>query len=276
MVEDEVVVEDEVILEEEDSVEVVVVDEGYHSALDCTTCKNSLVKLEESYKQQIAALELALKNQQNLIDKYYYIKNELTNDEENFFEGKGKGGKGYVKKGCDLQQFALKEQYLNKIRNDEKRRFRFLELDHKAQIIICKIDALRGPGSDNYFIDKLLEVFEEKSMQLQRQKKAVEEMKEQEDEYVNTIDELMEQREKTTKEKDLEIEYLRSNVQVVLVGKEGGGGSGDSSKRKKGKKSKEHLKTEDEYQVMLASMEVLRELDDGVYENVVKMLGWQK
>ena len=101
-------------------------------------------------------------------------------------------------------------------------------------------------------------------------------MKEQEDEYVNTIDELMEQREKTTKEKDLEIEYLRSNVQVVLVGKEGGDGSGDSSKRKKGKKSKEHLKTEDEYQVMLASMEVLRELDDGVYENVVKMLGQQK
>ena len=141
--------------------EVVVVDEGYHSALDCTTCKNSLVKLEESYKQQIAALELALKNQQDLIDKYYYIKNELTNDEQNFFEGKGKGGKGYVKKGCDLQQFALKEQYLNKIRNDEKRRFRFLQLDHKAQIMICKIDTLRGPGSDNDFIDKLLEVFEE-------------------------------------------------------------------------------------------------------------------
>ena len=65
----------------------------------------------------VAALELALKNQQNLIDKYYYIKNELTNDEENFFEGKGKGGgKGYVKKACDLQGLALKEQYLAKIK----------------------------------------------------------------------------------------------------------------------------------------------------------------
>ena len=36
-------------------------------------------------------------HQQNRIDKYYYIKNELTNN-ENFFEGKGKDGKGYVKK----------------------------------------------------------------------------------------------------------------------------------------------------------------------------------
>ena len=46
------------------------VDEGYQTTLDYNTCKKSLVKLEESYKQQIAALELALQNQQNLIDKY--------------------------------------------------------------------------------------------------------------------------------------------------------------------------------------------------------------
>ena len=38
----------------------VIRDEGYQSALDCTTCKNSLLKIEESYKQQIAALELEL------------------------------------------------------------------------------------------------------------------------------------------------------------------------------------------------------------------------
>ena len=99
MVEDEVVVDDNVVVEGEG----MTVDEGYQSTLHCTMCKKNLVKLEESYKQQIAALELALKNQQNLINKYFYIKNELTNDEENFFEGKGKGGKGYVKKACDLQ-----------------------------------------------------------------------------------------------------------------------------------------------------------------------------
>ena len=57
----------------------VIRDGGYQSALDCTTCKNSLVKIEESYKQQIAALELELIHKQNCIDKYYFIKN----DEEN-------------------------------------------------------------------------------------------------------------------------------------------------------------------------------------------------
>ena len=273
LVEEEVMVEEAGVLEEEGCRR----DEGYQSALDCTTCKNnSLVKLEESYKQQIAALELELKNQQNLIDKYYYIKNELANDEENFFEGKGKGGKGYVKKGCDLQQLALKEQYLSKIGNDEKRRFGFLQLDNKAQRMICEIEALRGPESDNDFIDELLETFEEKSMQLQRQKKTVEEMKEQEGEYINTIDDLMEECQKITKEKDLEVEYLRDNVQVVLVEKDKSGGLGDMSKSKKGKKCKEHLKTNDEYQVMVASMEVLRQMDIGVYENVVQMLEWQK
>ena len=272
LVEEEVMVEEAGVLEEEGCGR----DEGYQSALDCTTCKNGLVKLEESYKQQIAALELELKNQQNLIDKYYYIKNELANDEENFFEGKGKGGKGYVKKGCDLQQLALKEQYLSKIGNDEKRRFGFLQLDNKAQRMICEIEALRGPESDNDFIDELLETFEEKSMQLQRQKKTVEEMKEQEGEYINTIDDLMEECQKITKEKDLEVEYLRDNVQVVLVEKDKSGGLGDMSKSKKGKKCKEHLKTNDEYQVMVASMEVLRQMDIGVYENVVQMLGRQE
>ena len=38
-------------------------------------------------------------HQQNWIDMYYYIKNELTNNARGeLFEGKGKDGKGYVKK----------------------------------------------------------------------------------------------------------------------------------------------------------------------------------
>ena len=36
-------------------------------------------------------------------------------------EGKGKSGKGYVKKRYDLKQHALKKQYLWKIRSNEKR-----------------------------------------------------------------------------------------------------------------------------------------------------------
>lgn len=59
----------------------------------------------------------------------------------------------------------FKEQYLSKIKRDKKRCFRFLQLDNKAQFIICKIDALRGSESDNHFIDELLGTFEENSMQ---------------------------------------------------------------------------------------------------------------
>ena len=126
--------EDQAAIEEDGKVVVHEAwDERYHSALDCTTSKRNLVKMEESYRQQITALELKLLSQQNCIDRYYYIKNELTNDEENFFEGKGKGGKRHVRKACDLKQLALKEWYLSTIKNDKKRCFRFLWLDHEAQ-----------------------------------------------------------------------------------------------------------------------------------------------
>ena len=111
----EVELEEEVVIEEDG----VILDEGNQSILDCTTCKKSLARMEESYKQQITAFELELTHQQNCIDKYYYIKNELTNDEENFYKGKRKSGKGYVKKGYDLKQHALKKQYLRKIRSNE-------------------------------------------------------------------------------------------------------------------------------------------------------------
>lgn len=51
-----------------------------------------------------------------------------------------------------------------KIKGDEKRCFRFLQLDNKAQFTVCKIDALRGSGSDNHFVDELFETFEENSI----------------------------------------------------------------------------------------------------------------
>ena len=86
--------------------------------------------------------------------------------------------------------------------------------------MISKIDALRGSVNDDQFIDKLLEIFEEKSMNLQRLKETVEKMKQVESEYVKTIDELMHQHNEIIKEKDHEIDYLRKNVQIVLVEKE--------------------------------------------------------
>ena len=64
-------------------------------------------------------LELELQHQRNVIDKYYRIKNELSNNEENFFDGKGKDGKGYVKKDCNSKQLAIKERYLNKIKSEK-------------------------------------------------------------------------------------------------------------------------------------------------------------
>ena len=140
--------------------------------------------------------------------------------------------------------------------------------------MICKIDGLRGSGNDDYFIDKLLETFEERSMQLQRLKETMEEMKQLEGEYVKTIDELMHQQHNNTiKEKDQEINYLRKNVQVVLVGKER---SGELSKRKNEKKSKNINKLDDEYEITIANMQALRQPDNVVYENIVKMLGWDK
>ena len=44
--------EDEALLEEENAIEEkrMIVDEGYQSALDCSTCRKSLAKMEESYK----------------------------------------------------------------------------------------------------------------------------------------------------------------------------------------------------------------------------------
>ena len=276
MFEDEVVHEDEALLEELEE-EHVIEDEGYQSKLDCTTCRKSLImKMEESYKQQIASLESKLIQQQNRIDKYYYA-NELTDDEENVFEGRGKG---YVKQACDLKPLALKKQYLGKIKC-EKRRFRFLQLDDKTQLMLCKIDALRGPRSDNNFIDELLETFERNSMLLLRLNKTIEEIKEQEDVYVKTHDELKHDHEKIIKEKDEEIDYFRENMKVVLVGEESCDFLGAPSKKmKNGKQCKKNLKTDEsedgEYQISIANMEGLRELNGVVYYNVVKMLGWKK
>ena len=135
---------------------------------------------------------------------------------------------------------------------------------------------MRGPRSDNNFIDNLLETFERNSFQLLRLNKTIGEMKEKEDEYIKTRDEVKHNYEKTVEEKDQEIDYFRKNMKVVLVGEGRCDFLGEPSKRKKCKK---HLKTDElhgEYQISIANMEGLRELNGVVYYNVVKMLGWKK
>ena len=93
-------------------------DEGYQSTSDCTTSKSmedKSVKMEGCYEQLTTAMELELELHQNLVEKY---KNELTDDAEGY-KGKGKDGKGYMRKACNSEG-DLKEQYLSKIKSEEK------------------------------------------------------------------------------------------------------------------------------------------------------------
>ena len=87
--------------------------------------------------------------------------------------------------------------------------------------MICKIDGLRRSGNNDYFIVKLLETFEEKSMQLQRLKETVEEMKQLEGEYAKTIDELMLQHHKTIKEKDKKLTIQERMYKLCWLGRRG-------------------------------------------------------
>ena len=252
-------------------------DEGYQSAFDCTTCKhveNSLLKMEESYKQQIRDLEFELELQYKLIEKNNDIKNKLMDDDE--LEGKGKGGKGYVKKMCDLEeeQLMLKEQYLSKVKS-EKKYLRFQQLDDETQLMICKIDALRESGIGNNFFGELLGMFERKSMQLEKLKKTVEEMKELEEDYAMTINELVDDHEKIIEEKDQEIDCLKKKLQAVLVGKVRRGYSGEPSRIKSGRKDVKIEDLDDECQLMIANIEALRESDNIIYGKVLNMLEQQ-
>ena len=190
--------------------------------MDCTACKevgDKLVKMINSYKQQIASMEFQLRIQEILIEKQNFIKNEKLNDEENICEGKEKGGKGYIKKisNVEKEKLHLKQQYMSKLAC-EKKIVRSQQFDDETQYMICKIDALRGHGRDNSFINKIVETFEGKIVQLDKLKKTIRDMKQLENEYEAVIDELMDDHQKLIEEKNQEIHYLR-NVQVVLVEK---------------------------------------------------------
>ena len=234
-------------------------DEGYQSTVDCTTSKDTedkLVKMESSCEQQITAMELELKLHQNLIEKH---KKELTDDDESY-EGKGKGGKGYVQKVCNSEE-DLKEQYLSNIKS-EKKYLRFQQLDNEIQLMICKINVFRGFGSGNGFFDKLLELFEWKSMELM-------EIKKLEGEYVEVINQLMEQLE----EKNLEIDDLKKKLQCALMREKTREGCWSGPSRIKiGKKDLKIEELDEESQLMIANIEALRESDDKVYNKLLNML----
>ena len=257
-------------------------DEGYQSALDCTTyaCKhveNSLLEMEESYKQQIRDLEFELELQYKLIEKNNEIKNKLIDDnDDDELVGKGKGGKGYVEKMCNLEeeQLMLREQYLSKIKS-EKKYLRFQQLDDETQLMICKIDALRESGIGNNFFGELLGMFERKSMELEKLKKTVEEMKELEEDYAMTINKLVDDHEKVIEEKDQEINCLKKQLQAALIGKVRRGYLGEPSRIKSGRKDVKFENLDDECQLMIANIEALRESDNMIYGKVIDMLEQQ-
>ena len=255
----------------------VLKDEGYQSALDCTTCKqvkNSLLMMEESYKQQIRDLEYELELQYKLMENYD-IKNKRMDDEDEL-EGKGKGGKGYVKKMCSLEeeQLILKDQYLSKIKSENKY-LRFHQMDEETQLMICKIDALRESGMGNNFYDELLRMFEEKSMELVKLKTTVKKMKELEGDFEKSIDELIDEHQEIVEEKDQEIKCLKKKLQKVLVGKVKRDYSGEISRNKNGRVEFEIEDLDDECKQMIANIEALRESDNIVYDKVLHLLEGQ-
>ena len=255
----------------------VLKDEGYQSALDCTTLKqveNSLLMMEESYKQQIHDLECELELQYKLMENYDIQNKQMDDDDE--LEGKGKGGKGYIKKMCSLEeeQLILKEQYLSKIKS-EKKYLRFHLMDEETQLMICKIDALRDSGIGNDFYDELFRMFEEKSTELVKLKTTVKKMKELEDDYAKAIDELVDEHQKIVKEKDQEIECLKKKLQKVLVGKVNRDYSGEPSRNKNKRAEFKIEELDDECKQMIANIEALMESDSIVYDKVLHMLDGQ-
>ena len=239
------------------------------------------MEMEESYKQQIRDLEFELELQYKFIEKNNEIKNKLMDDnDDDELVGKGKGGKGYawgyVEKMYDLEeeQLMLKEQYLSKIKS-EKKYLRFQQLDDETQLMICKIDALRESGIGNNFFYELLGMFERKSMELEKLKKTVEEMKELEEDYATTINELVDDHEKVIEEKDQEINCLKKQLQAALIGKVRRGYSGEPSRIKSGRKDVKFENLDDECQLMIANIEALRESDNMIYGKVIDMLEQQ-
>ena len=224
------------------------------------------MKMEGCYKQQITPMELELKLYQNLTEKY---RNEQTDDDDEGFTGKGKGGKGYIQKVCNSEE-DLKEQYLRKIKS-AKKRLKFQQMDHETQLMISKIDVFRRFGSGNDFFNKLFELFEGKGIEVEDLKNKAKEI---EGDHVNVLNELVSQYKKIIEGKDLEINDLKK-LQAGMMQKTKGGWLSElrriMSRTKGGRKD---LKTEgldDNSQLKIANTEALRESDDKINNKGLNM-----
>ena len=255
-------------------------DEGYQSALQCSSSKHVEKKLLEKYcKQQSSDVEFELKLRHELIKKVY--NDELMDDEDDYeeqdeeefkYKGKGKGGKGFVKKTCHLeeeeQQVKLKEQYLGKIKS-EKKYLRFQQLDDLTQLMICKIDALRESGSDYNFYDKLLKLLEWKSMKLEDLKQTIKEMKEIEDDNTKTMNGILLEHQMILHNKDQEINCLKKRLELWDKRR----GCLEETSKNTERKCKKIEGLDDEYQTMIANMEALKKLNNNAHNKVLKLLG---
>ena len=137
--------------------------------------------------------------------------------------------------------------------------------------MICKIDALRGCDNDNNFFNKLLGTFEGKSMELERLKKTLKEMKGLKEDYVMFINELEDQHQKAIKEKDQEISYLKK-LQALLIGKQREGYQSEPSRVGGERKDLKIEELDEESQLMIANIKALRESDDMIHDKVLNML----
>ena len=118
-------------------------------------------------------------------------------------------------------------------------------------------------------------MFEGKSMELEKLKETVEEMKELEEEYAKTINEIQEENKKFIEGKDQEINYLKKKLQAVLIGETRRSYSSGPSVIKSGREDLKIEELDDECQLMIANIEALRESDNIIYDKVLHILDEQ-
>lgn len=119
------------------------------------------------------------------------------------------------------------------------------------------------------FIDKLLEIFIEVSIQLKKSTKTMEESRRKnKDTYINIINQLNHQHQRAIQQKDQEINDLKK-LYAVLMREEDL--SGPISRIND---EREHVKTEESdenFQLLIAKIEAIREVDYIIYNKALNM-----
>ena len=132
------------------------------------------------------------------------------------------------------------------------------------QLMISKIDVFRGFGSGNDFFNKLFEMFEGKSMEVEDLKQNVKEM---EGDNANVLNELVGQYKKIIEQKDEEMNDLKK-LQAGLVRKTRGGWLSElhriMSRIKGGRKDLKTKELDKRSQLSIGIIKALRESDDSI------------